>query len=336
MVLTPLRRLRLALLSLVALVALGTLGYAVIEGWSVLDALYMTVITLATVGYREVHALSSAGKVFTIVLICFGVSMVFWAVASLFEIIVGEQLWHTLMRRKMENEITKLRDHYIICGFGRMGQEIARVFRRSNVPHAVIEINPEQVPKLVEQRIPFIEGNASDDKVLLAAGIKRAKGLVTVAPRDEDNVFVTLTARGLNPDLFIVARSIQEENEGKLRTAGANRVMSPYVSGGRRMAFAVLRPHVLEFLDATIHADDVEFELEDVEVTAESPFAGKPISQSRIRESCGATILAIRAADASLNYNPCSDTVLREGDVLILVGTSEELAAVESLAKGVR
>lgn len=331
--LSPFSRLRLALLSLLALAALGTIGYIVLEGWTLLDALYMTVITLATVGYKEVHPLNQLGKVFTIILISFGVSIVFWAVTSLFEIIVGEHLWHTLMRRRMENQISKLRDHYIVCGFGRMGQEIVRVFRRSKVPHVVIEINPEQLPKLVDQNILFIEGDASDDKMLLAAGIKRAKGLVTVGPTDEGNVFVTLTARGLNPDLFIIARSIREDNEGKLRRAGANRVTSPYTTGGRRMAFAALRPHVVEFLDATIHADSVIFELEDVNVTAKSPFVNKPIKDSRIREASGATILAVRAQDGSLNYNPRSDTVLRDGDILILVGTPDELAAAVRLAE---
>lgn len=332
MILTPFKRLRLALVALLALTALGTIGYHLIERWNFLDSLYMTVITLATVGYKEVHQLNPAGKAFTIVLIIFGVSIVFWAVASLFETIVGEQLWHTLMRRRMQNQIDKMRDHYIICGFGRMGQEIARVFESSNVPYIVIEINPTQIPGLVERGIPFIEGNASDDKVLTTAGIARAKGLVTVAPTDEENVFITLTARGLNTGLFIVARSIMEGNEGKLKRAGANRVMSPYTTGGRRMAFAALRPHVLEFLDATIRADSVVFELEDVTVTSKAPFAGKPIKESKIRETAGATILAVRSAEGVLNYNPRSDTVIVSGDVLILVGTPDELAAAEKYA----
>lgn len=314
------------MLSLLALVALGTAGYVFVEGWNVRDALFMTIITLSTVGYQEVHNLTPLGQVFTIVLIVFGVSTVFWAVASLFEIVVSERLWHTLKRRKMENQIALLKDHYIVCGYGRMGQEIVRVFRRTNVPHVVVETNPEQVPKLVDQGIPFVEGDASDDKILVAAGISRAKGLVTVGPTDEGNVFITLTARGLNPGLFIIARSIREDNEDKLKRAGANRVMSPYTTGGRRMAFAALRPHVVEFLDATIHADNVVFELEDILVTGKSPFVGKAIKDSRIREISGATILAVKNSDGSLNYNPRSDTVMKNGDVLIMVGTTQELA----------
>ncbi len=332
MILTSFSRLRLALLSLLALAALGTLGYMVIEDWNVLDSLYMTVITLATVGYKEVHDLSPMGQAFTIILIAFGVSIVFWAVTSVFEIIVSERLWHTLMRRKMQNEISHIRDHYIICGYGRMGQEIVRVFKRTKVPIVVIETNPEQVPKLIDQQLPHIEGDATDDKILLEAGIMRARGLVTVGPTDEGNVFITLTARGLNPHLYIIARSIREDNEDKLRRAGANRVMSPYTTGGRRMAFAALRPHVVEFLDATVHADNLMFELEDVIVSQKAPFVGKQIKDSRIRELSGATILAIRGVDGLLNYNPKSDTLLREGDVLILVGTTQELAIINKLA----
>ena len=203
----PIRQFRLALLALVALVVLGALGYHILEGWSGLDSLYMTVITLSTVGYKEVHELDPAGKIFTMVLIVFGVGIVFWAGASLIEAVVGEQIWHAIQRKRMHTEISKLHNHYIICGYGRMGQQIAKDLQREGMPYVVIERNPEQLPKLIAQEIPFVEGNASDDKVLHAAGIESAKGLITVAPTDEDNVFITLSARALNPRLFIVARS---------------------------------------------------------------------------------------------------------------------------------
>lgn len=330
---TPFQRLRLALLSILTLVALGTIGYMVIEKWSLLDSLYMTMNVLSTTGIREVHTLSRMGIVFTIILIFFGVGLAFWAVASLFEIVVGEQLRHSLFRRKMQNRIDKMSGHYIICGFGRMGQEIVRVLSRANMPHVVIEVNTEQLPKLIQKNIPFLEGNASDDSVLLNAGIKRAKGLITVAPNDEDNVFITLTARELNQSLFIVARSIREENEPKLKRAGANRVISPYTNGGRRMAMAALRPNVLEFLDATIHADDVEFELSDIQVTPKSPFINKPIRDSRIREESGVTILAVKSPTGTINYNPIPDTVLKDQDILILVGTTNEIAAASKYNK---
>ena len=270
---SPLRQLRLAILSLIALVVLGTAGYITIEGWSPLDSLYMTIITLATIGYREIEPLTTEGKIFTMILIVFGVTVVFWAVAALIEAFVSEEARHALRRRRMDKFISKISGHVIICGFGRMGQQIAKDLQRAGRQFVVIEVNQEQIPKLVEWEIPFLEGNASDDEILLAAGIKRAKGLVTVAPRDEDNVFVTLTARGLNPDLFIVARSIMEPNEDKLRRAGANRVMSPYVLGGRRMSSAILKPQVLDFLDTVTHTEGMELEMVNLTVTAGSRFA---------------------------------------------------------------
>ena len=261
----PIKQFRLALTCMMALAVFGTFGYHILEGWTFLDSLYMTVITLSTVGYKEVHQPDAAGKVFTICLIIFGVTIAFWAAASLIQIVVGEQIWHALQRKRMLKHISALRDHYIICGFGRMGQQIVKDLSRENVSYAVIERNPEQLPKLIAQDIPFVEGNASDDKVLRAAGIERARGLITVAPSDEDNVFITLSARALNPNLFIVARSIMEDNENKLRVAGANRVMSPYVMGGKRMATAVLRPNVLDFLELAMHTDDVQMMIEETD-----------------------------------------------------------------------
>ena len=171
----PIKQFRLALMALVTLIVLGTFGYHILMSWSILDSLYMTVITLATVGYKEVQPLDATGKVFTIVMIIFGVSVVFWAGASLIEAVVGEQIWHAFQRKRMDKHISAIRDHYIVCGFGRMGQQIIKDFRRQNTPHVVIEKNPEQLPKLISQDIPFVEGDASDDKILQAAGIERAK-----------------------------------------------------------------------------------------------------------------------------------------------------------------
>ena len=327
----PIRQLRLALLSLVALVVLGTFGYHILMGWGLLDSLYMTVITLGTVGYKEVGELDPAGKVFTISLIVFGVSIVLWAGASLVEVVVGEQIWHALQRNRMQKHILKLRDHFIICGFGRMGQQIVKDLQREGVPHAVIEKNPEQLPRLVAQDIPFVEGNASDDKILKAAGIEQAKGLITVAPSDEDNVFITLSARALNPHLFIVARSIQEENEDKLKTAGADRVMSPYVLGGRRMATAALRPNVGDFLELAMHTEEAQMMIEELTVSHESRLAGKTIEQCNLKSGAGVTLIAIKKASKKMIANPSSDETLDEGDVLIVLGVPKELDRAQEL-----
>ncbi|MCE5321952.1 potassium channel protein [bacterium] len=328
----PIRHFRLALAALVALVALGTAGYHILEGWSLLDSLYMTVITLGTVGYEVVQPLDVPGKIFTIVLIVFGVAIVFWAGASLIQALVGEQIWHALQRKRMQKNISKLRNHFIICGFGRMGQQIVKDLQRENVAHCVIERNPEQLPKLVAQDIPFIEGNASDDKVLKAAGIERAKGLITVAPTDEDNVFITLSARALNPSLFIMARSIQEENEDKLKMAGADRVMSPYVMGGKRMAQSVLRPNVLDFLELAMHTDDLKMMIEELKISSESKLIGQSISDSGLKDKTGITVIAISKASGKMVANPGPDEVLHEGDVLIAIGTPEQLDKAISLA----
>ncbi|MEN6355495.1 MAG: potassium channel protein [Armatimonadota bacterium] len=328
----PIRHFRLALVALVALVALGTAGYHILENWSLLDSLYMTVITLGTVGYEVVHPLNVPGKVFTIVLIVFGVTIVFWAGASLIQALVGEQIWHAIQRKRMQKQISKLRNHFIICGFGRMGQQIVKDLQREDVGHCVIERNPEQLPKLVAQDIPFIEGNASDDKALKAAGIERAKGLITVAPTDEDNVFITLSARALNPSLFIVARSIQEENEDKLKMAGADRVMSPYVMGGKRMAQSVLRPNVLDFLELAMHTDDLKMMIEELSISSGSKLIGQSISQSSLKDKTGVTVIAVSRTSGKMVANPGPDELLHDGDVLIVIGTPEQLDKAIALA----
>lgn len=320
-------------MALVALVCLGTLGYHILMRWSLLDSLYMTIITLATVGYKEVHTLDATGKIFTLVMIVFGVSIVFWAGASLIEAVVGEQMWHAFQRKRMNKHITAIRDHYIVCGYGRMGQQIVKDLLREKTPHVVIEMNPEQMPKLVAQDIPFVEGDASDDKVLRAAGIERAKGLITVAPTDEDNVFITLSARALNPSLYIVARSIQEENENKLKMAGANRVMSPYVLGGRRMATAVLRPNVLDFLELAFHTDHLQLMVEELLVSANARLANKTLDYCDIRNDIGATVLAVKKASGETHANPPADLLIEQGDVLIVLGTPAQLSKAQELTE---
>lgn len=328
---SPTKQLRLAILSLFMLVGLGTVGYMYIEGMSTLDALYMTIITLATVGFREVKELNAYGKIFTMTLIVFGVTLAFWALGSLVDLMVSERLWHSFRRRKMEKQIDKMRNHQIICGYGRMGQQIAKDFTRNGMPFVVVETNPEQIPKLVAEDIPFVEGNASDDKVLIAAGIKYARGLVTVSPSDQDNVFITLTARGLSPKLHIVARSILEENEDKLRRAGANVVLSPYVMGGRRMSSAVIRPHVLEFVDTAMHSENLDLLIEEIEIGPKAEFADKTVRDSGIKEKSGCIILAIKNGGQFAN-NPSPDRVLRAGEIMIAMGSPAQLEKLLHMA----
>lgn len=233
-------------------------------------------------------------------------------------------------RKKMDRIIASLKDHYIVCGYGRMGQEIVREFRRHGVPHVVVESNPEQLPKLEARNVPFVKGRATEDEVLLAAGIERAKGLIAVAATDEENVFIVLTARGLNPNLRIVARSIQEENESKLRKAGADLVMSPYILGGRRMAAAILKPGVVDFIDLLTHAEQMNLDVRSVPVRAGSSVVGKSILESGIWQQTGSTVLAVRR-EGDLLPNPGPSFVLREQDELILMGNAEQLDAAEKM-----
>lgn len=234
-------------------------------------------------------------------------------------------------RRRMDKQIAGLSNHYIVCGYGRMGQQIVKDFQHDEVPHVVVESNTVQIPRLVEDNVPFVEGNASEDKVLTAAGIKRAKGLIAVTATDEENVFIVLTARGINPDLYIVARSILEENEDKLKRAGANVVMSPYTLGGHRIAAAVLKPRAMDFLDLLVHSNHLDMEIGDLTVKAASPFAGKSLEESGIREASGVLILAIKRKAGETIPNPDSRSVVEVGDELVVMGTSAQLDAAENL-----
>lgn len=331
----PFRQLRFATLVVLALIMLGTLGYMVIERWPFLSALYMTVITISTVGYGVPHPLSAAGQVFTIVLILAGVStvfaVVFWTIGNAIEVAASEKMQYLFWRRKMEKTVKSIEDHYIICGYGRMGQAIAGEFRARNVPYVVIESNPEQLPRLFAQKVMFIEGDATDENVLIAAGVERAKGLIAVAPSDADNTFIVLTARGINPNLFIVARSIKMEDEAKLRRAGADKVMSPYIQGGRRMAWAVLQPNVVDFLESAIDSERLYLELGEVTVSATSEFVDKTIRESHIREKSGATIVGLRTMTGALISSPSPDVIIHEGDILVAVGTPGQLEALQSM-----
>ncbi len=238
-------------------------------------------------------------------------------------------------RRKMDRTIAKLSDHYIVCGYGRMGQQIVKDFNHSGVPYVVVEWNPVQLPKLIEQGVPYVEGNASEDRVLIAAGIERARGLIAVAASDEENVFIVLTARGLNPNLFIVARSILEENEDKLRRAGANRVMSPYILGGHRMAAAALKPRAMDFLDFLVRSDHGEMDIGDLTVSASSPLIGRTIKESGIRQSTGVLILGVKPQGGGEGYvSPDAEYRICEDDELVVMGSSEQIDKAERLVLG--
>jgi len=330
----PVRHLRISLLVLISTIGLGTLGYALIEGWSLFDALYMTVITLATVGFREVHPLTVHGRVFTVLLIVFGASTIAYTIGSLLQFMVEGQLRSILGRKKLAKEIGKLQNHYIICGYGRIGTLISSEFRSRPVPFVVVERDPEICQRLAAEGILFVEGDATDDEALIEAGIQRARGLITVVDSETANVYITLTARGLNPDLFILARCGEEGTEKKLIRAGANKVISPYKIGATRMAWAVLRPSVVDFIDIAVGSQNLELQLEEIRVAPGSTLVDKTLVSSGIRRDWGIMIIAIKKSDGQMMFNPEPTTVIEAEDVLITIGERPAIQNLEQVAAG--
>ncbi len=320
---------------LVAILAVGTVGYRWIEGWSLEDSLYMVVITLSTVGYGEVRTLSPAGRVFTIVLIVAGVSLVTYAVGTISRMIVEGELQVLLGRRRAMTKIRRLKDHYIICGFGRIGSLVAQEFERRPLPFVVIERDEARVVQIPEH-YPVVVGDASEEAVLLKAGIERAKGLVAVLQSDADNLFVTLTARDLNPDLFILARYEEEKTETKLLRAGANKVVSPYIIGGSRMAMAVVRPNVIDFIELATTSESLGLQLEEVLIGEGSSLAGITLAESPIRSELDIIVVAIKRSSGHMEFNPSALSRPEPGDRLIVIGEREHLNRLEALAAGRR
>jgi voltage-gated potassium channel len=327
----PVRHLKISVFVLGMLVSMGTAGYMTLEGWSMLDSLYMTVITLGTVGFREVHELSDLGKLFTMVLIIFGVSVIGYIVGSLAQIMFEGQFQRIIGRKKVEKRIEALSDHYIICGFGRIGALICKEFAAKPIPFLVIEKHPEAHEKLHHEEYLHLRGDATEDETLLRAGIKKAKGLISVVTSDTENVYITLTARGLNPDLYILARSGEEGSEIKLKRAGANKVVSPYVIGGSRMAQAILRPNVVDFIEIATGREHMELQMEEILIPAGSGFVGENLASSGFRKETGVIIIGIKKASGKMVFNPESHTHMESGDTLIVLGEPGAIQKLEDL-----
>jgi voltage-gated potassium channel len=327
------RHLRNAGLLLTGIIVFGIAGYMLIEGWTFLDAAYMTVITIATVGYREVHTLSPLGQVFTMCLIALGVAAAAYVIGRFLEFILEGYFSEVLGGRSMKKRIDQLKNHYIVCGFGRVGEQVAREFKRSGAPFVVLDPNPAVKKYLDAEDVLYIQGDAADEECLKQAGIDKAKGLVSVVDSDADNVYVTLTARALNPSLFIIARSNLESAAYKLKRAGANRVISPYSLGGRRIASMVLKPVVSDFLDTVMHGEKMEFQLEEMTVGKDSPLRDTSVRDADIRRKSGAMVLSIYRAGGSFESDLHGDTKIGEGDRLIVIGTPDQLEKLEIMNK---
>jgi voltage-gated potassium channel len=329
---SPLRRLLWGICILVAIIAIGVTGYTIIERWVFIDALYMTIITITTVGFAEVHPLSLAGKIFSIFIIIGGVGSALYILTATVQSILEGQLGITMGRRRMKAKIAKLKGHFILCGYGRVGQEIARTFSEEGAPFVVIENNEERLAQAEGDGYPCLLADATSDEVLKQAGIERARGLVAALGSDADNTYIALSARGLRPDLFIEARSGSQEAEAKLKMAGADRVISPHLIGGHRMAMLALRPAVVDFIDTVTYRPGRELQLENVDVAGGSPLVGQ--TMKHIREQDGITVLAMRKQSGKLLANPPGEEIIMDGDRLIVIGTKQRLAALETIFEG--
>jgi voltage-gated potassium channel len=323
------RRLGVATLALLLVLLFGTVGY-VLLGFGMLDAIYQTVTTVSTVGFREVEELSAVGKVFTMVLILVGVGAAFYLFSVLIETFIEGRLNELLGRRRMEQSIASMRDHVIICGWGRVGRAIAAEVVEAGRDLVIVETDEAKAHDAPHAII----GDATDDAALRLAGIDRAAALVAAVDSDAANSFIVLSARALRPDLFIVARTRSQDAAEKLQRAGADRVVNPQSIGGARMAAFVLRPHVAEFLDVVMHERTLEFRLEEVAVAAGSPIAGMTLRDSHLRDRTGALVLALRDEAGTFQTNPPPDTEIRVGEVIIAIGTQDELDALSAFVAG--
>jgi voltage-gated potassium channel len=325
------QNLRLIGLALLLVVAIGTAGFHFIEHWPWFDGLYMVVTTLTTIGYQEVHPLSHAGRVFNVFVIIAGVSLVFLAIGSLTQALLEFELQSFFGRRRMEREIGRLSEHYIICGAGRVGRSAARELERKPVPFLIIEQNEAKAQRYAAENWLVMVADATKEQTLREAQIHRARGLVAATTTDATNLYIVLTARALNANLKIVARASEEDAEKHLLTAGADSVVSPYAFAGQRIAQSFLRPHVVSFLDtATTHLG-VDLEIGEVYVAPASRFVGKTIEGSRIRQDRGVIILAIKRENG-MRFNLAPEDRIEPGDLLIAMGEPRELRQLEQSA----
>jgi voltage-gated potassium channel len=327
-------RLVLVLAIPILLIVGGTVGYQLIEGWSLFESLYMTVTTLSTVGFGEIHPLSTMGRAFTMVLILGGVFTFFYAASEVIRAVVSGEVRDILGRRQMERSLAELKEHLIVCGFGRMGRLVCQEFSKQQLPFVVIE----RLPDLLEGfKMPFgiaLAGDATSDEMLKYCGIDRARGLVAVASSDADNLYITMSARLLNDKLFIVARAEDTASEQKLLRAGANRVVSPYQIGGSRVAQAVLRPAVVDFIELATQTEHVDLQIEETRIAEKSKLVGLSVRDSHIRQELGVIVVAIKKENGRMVFNPPPDAVFQSSDVLIAIGDREHLDRLEELAGG--
>jgi voltage-gated potassium channel len=325
-------RLVTALVALVCLLTIGTAGYHWLEGMPILEALYMTIITVSTVGFGEVRTLDGPGRVFTMILIVGGGGIAAYSLSAAAEFFLSGE-WRThLEQRRQYQMLNKLKNHTIVCGYGRMGRHVVDELRAQHMPFVVLELDPEKVQQISRLGYPALHGDASNEENLSAARIEHAHSLVTAASTDAENVFIVLTARSMRPDILIVSRANEDGSEEKLRRAGATRVLLPYRISGRRMVTLLVRPDVADFLDEVMHASDLELLVDQIMLSHASDLAGKTLSEAGLRSKFGVTVLACHMPGQYLDTSPSADTMLRAGAQLIVLGTRDQLQKLSQVA----
>jgi voltage-gated potassium channel len=327
-------RLRIAILLVVLVVVTGVLGYRFLAAYPWFDALYMTIITLSTVGFLEVHPLSQTGRVFTMGLLVAGVGIVLYTVVTLAESVVQGEFQRFFGRRRMEQRIAALTAHYLVCGFGRIGEVVCRELRAKPVPFVVIEHDAERVCLAEAAQYLVLQGDATNEATLLRAGVQQAQGLFAALPNDAANVFVTLTAKELNPRLRAIVRAETEHSARTLRHAGADQVVSPCALGGHRMAQAALRPAVVDVIDLATHSQSLEIQFEEIGVSPQSSCAGVVLRDSRLRERFGVIVVAIKRAAGTMIFNPAPAERIEPGDRLVVLAETARVKEVEEHISG--
>jgi voltage-gated potassium channel len=331
--LKALRNLGRVSLALLCVFLLGTVGFHFIEGWSWFDSFYMVLITVTTIGYTEVHPLTHVGRVFNVSIIVLGVGLAFLAIGALTQALLEFELREFFGRRRMEREVERVRDHYLICGAGRVGRSTARELAGRSVPFVIIESSEVKLARLPVEWLA-IQGDATQEATLRQAHIERARGLVAATTTDAINLYIVLNARGMNPGLKIIARASEEEAEKHLKTAGADSVVSPYHFAGHRIAQSFLRPNVLDFIDSATVDIGVDLEIAEVEVRPESRFVGQSFRESQVRADMGVIVLAFKRA-GRMKFNPLPDDRMQAGDFLIAMGEPAGLRKLEEAATAV-
>ena len=320
-----------SVLLVIFIVGLGVTGYMMIEGWNLLDALYMTVTTLTTVGYGEVHEMTKTGQMFTILLICLGVSFFLYVAGAVVQFMVEGRIRTILGRRRLDKKIDRLKNHYIICGYGRIGKVLCKMLLSKPIDLVVVEKNPDLIPEMDADKILYVSGDATNEENLIKAGIQRAKGLIAALATDTENVFLVLTARQLNPDLYIIARASRNESKTKLQAAGANKVELPYDMGAVSMAQRIIRPTVTSFLELAFAHKRKDIQMEEMPVRSSSDLVNVMLKDSGIRQQFNLIIIAIKKLDGNMLFNPSFETVIEGGDTVIAVGQENNLQQLEKI-----